>query len=698
MRSAICSLLLVAILVMNGFVHPVQDIRTLQPSPGAQFQPKVWGTRIVWSDYRSSNPTIALFDTTDASLSFLPSPHPSLDHLNPDLSSTLVVWEEGCSSCPHDIWALDLSSRQLLPIATSPADETTPAVSDSTIVWRSFNGSSHALIALDLSSGLTTTIASHPAQADFSFGRPLIDGSTIVWSENFSHSSHLVAFDLSSRSISPLATIPFPSPDYALSYPYLVFTDPALVLFHLPSGRTQTLFQGWLAHAPAIHGNLVVWAGGQDWERSDLDIYGFDLSTNRPFLISNHPARETAPDVFGERVVWQREENGTFQVVFLDLAGKRPPIPPVVAPVENVVPAISSPLAEAEERLPSPAGSPYKGMHGANGDGWQVAMPRSTDAIVGSNGSPYFGYHLVLDSDLGRPTGYPSPRGPTVGDLYRTIRVNFSKVVVVRLWPTLSPNPGGSVTPDAVGQQYIRLASTQDWVRMVQTGNEPNLEWPAACNQCRWVTGGETRVYTWNGIKDYRLYQAINQWYIDVWSVVEWYRGNHPDPTIRSRLLNMTRYTPPMAEIYCNLDNGQNFYSYLQPMIDRYDYFTYHVYPWPEFDALNGYVKNNTWPWFTSWLRTQISNGSILSRITEFGWNPGQMDRTGKTQRSQVWGNDGRWHTFCGDLQGFITYQRKNAYGVMVFLVQATDPVLEKHDALDDNGNPYAWFSCYRSW
>jgi len=74
------------------------------------------------------------------------------------------------------------------------------------------------------------------------------------------------------------------------------------------------------------------------------------------------------------------------------------------------------------------------------------------------------------------------------------------------------------------------------------------------------------------------------------------------------------------------------------------------------------------------------------------------MDRTGKTQRSQVWGNDGRWHTFCGDLQGFITYQRKNAYGVMVFLVQATDPVLEKHDALDDNGNPYAWFSCYRSW
>jgi len=339
----------------------------LAGGPGEQLRPCIWGTRIVWSDYRSSNPTIALFDTTDASLSFLPSPHPSLDHLNPDLSSTLVVWEEGCSSCPHDIWALDLSSRQLLPIATSPADETTPAVSDSTIVWRSFNGSSHALIALDLSSGLTTTIASHPAQADFSFGRPLIDGSTIVWSENFSHSSHLVAFDLSSRSISPLATIPFPSPDYALSYPYLVFTDPALVLFHLPSGRTQTLFQGWLAHAPAIHGNLVVWAGGQDWERSDLDIYGFDLSTNRPFLISNHPARETAPDVFGERVVWQREENGTFQVVFLDLAGKRPPIPPVVAPVENVVPAISSPLAELGKiswgRCESPVRPAPAGIH-----------------------------------------------------------------------------------------------------------------------------------------------------------------------------------------------------------------------------------------------------------------------------------------------------------------------------------------------
>jgi|GEM_PF-5725988 len=327
MRSVICSLLLTATLVMNGFIRPAESVRPLQRGPGEQLQPKIWGSRVVWTDYRTPNPTIALFDTSTASLSFLPAPNPNHVYLNPSLSDSLVVWEQGCPSCPHDIFAFDLSSHQLLPIATSPADESTPAVSNHTIVWRSFNGSSHAIIALDLSSGLTTTIASHPALPDFSFGRPLIDASTIVWSETSSHSSSLFAFDLSSHSSSLLATIPSPSLDYALSYPFLVFTNPALTLLHLPSGRSQTLPHGWLPHAPAIHGNLVVWADAQTFDHSHFDIYGFDLSSNLPFLVSNHPANETAPALFGEYVVWQREQNGLPQIVSLNLAGQRPPLP-----------------------------------------------------------------------------------------------------------------------------------------------------------------------------------------------------------------------------------------------------------------------------------------------------------------------------------------------------------------------------------
>ncbi|MGC8874792.1 MAG: hypothetical protein ACP5SI_10165, partial [Chloroflexia bacterium] len=99
-------------------------------------------------------------------------------------------------------------------------------------------------------------------------------------------------------------------------------------LFHLPSHQSRTLFQGWLSHAPAIHGNLVVWAEGRSFDSSLFDIYAFDLSSNQPFLVSNHPANETNPTLFGESVVWQREINGVPQIVSLHLAGKRPPLPP----------------------------------------------------------------------------------------------------------------------------------------------------------------------------------------------------------------------------------------------------------------------------------------------------------------------------------------------------------------------------------
>jgi len=691
---------------------------SLQPGPISQFQPRLEEPLVVWTEYQLSTEgigegNIILYDAktnrsqliagnaaTDSGL---------IDRLNPDISNNVIVWEDSrhtCPACPHDIFAYDLTTGREFPIAVGPADETTPSISGTRVVWRSYDGKRHALLGQDLATGERFEIASHPADGRFFYGRPVIDGSIVVWSEyegNPKSQPHTIyALNLVTGQRVTVARVWYPGSEYDISGHRIAWTGPLVTLYDIDTGQSRVLFQGWQAHAPAIQGDLVVWADGRNYDYTGFDIYGYDLRFDRPFLVSAAPGNESEPDIDGEQVVWQQEQDGVFRIVSLDLAGQRPEVPPLLPPNPAPSGPINTNLAEAGEATidASVLGNFFKGMHGANGDGWGVALPKSTDAIVNSSGVPYFNYHTVLNSDLWRQTGYPSPRGPTVGDLYRTIRVTYSKYVVVRLWPTLGPDRYLSNNPEDVAQQYISLASSQDWVNMVQTNNEPNVEWAVSCSSCRWeqYPGGPIRTYSWSGLFDYRLYQAINTWYQDVWYRVSYWRSNHPNPTIRTRLQNMTRYTPPMADIYRNLDNGQNFYTYLQSMIDLYDYFTYHVYPWPEFDAVNGYIKNNSWPWFTSWLQSQINSGAVWSRITEFGWNPGQMDRTGKTQRSSVWGNDGRWHTFCPDVQGFINNERHNAYGVMVFLVQSTDPALAKHDGLDDSGNPYYWFSCYRSW
>src|SRR5579875_4122847 len=61
---------------------------------------------------------------------------------------------------------------------------------------------------------------------------------------------------------------------------------------------------------------------------------------------------------------------------------------------------------------------------------------------------------------------------------------------------------------------------------------------------------------------------------------------------------------------------------------------------------------NNSWTWFSSWLQTNITNGTVRSMITEFGWNPGQMSICGLTQYDSWPGtgtcasSDGYTHTF----------------------------------------------------
>jgi len=58
--------------------------------------------------------------------------------------------------------------------------------------------------------------------------------------------------------------------------------------------------------SPAISGNVVVW---QDWgndpaDGSNLDIYGFDLSTGQEFGVRTDARFQGEPGISGDIVVW----------------------------------------------------------------------------------------------------------------------------------------------------------------------------------------------------------------------------------------------------------------------------------------------------------------------------------------------------------------------------------------------------------
>lgn len=96
------------------------------------------------------------------------------------------------------------------------------------------------------------------------------------------------------------------------------------------------------------------------------------MRSDRPFLVSATPGNESEPDVDGERVVWQQEQDGVFRIVSLDLAGRRPEVPPILLPIPALSRPLNTSLAEPGEVTTDASilGNFFKGMHGANGDGW----------------------------------------------------------------------------------------------------------------------------------------------------------------------------------------------------------------------------------------------------------------------------------------------------------------------------------------
>lgn len=251
----------------------------------------------------------------------------------------------------------------------------------------------------------------------------------------------------------------------------------------------------------------------------------------------------------------------------------------------------------------------------------------------------------------------------------------------------------------------------------MQINNEPNIEWPANCTGCKWTVNGQTRTYSWSGIYDFRLYQAINDFYTDAWWTIDWYKNNHSDPTIRGRLQQMEIWSPPMSDIYRDLNTTPptNLYGYLHGMFSTYGRMTYHAYPSPNYDGDGaGGLDNNSWnKGFDSWVRTNIGNSSLRSMITEFGWNPIQITSfydghamCNKYQH-QSWPandakcptSDGYTHNFQADVNRFLTYHRHGAEVVAVWIERGWNDQFDQQDrvnGIDPTGNVRTWLHDYQ--
>jgi beta propeller repeat protein len=95
------------------------------------------------------------------------------------------------------------------------------------------------------------------------------------------------------------------SPDY--SYIAMPYPSTSQKIITTTSGR---------AMCPDIYGNKIVW---QDNRNGDWDIYMYDLSTQKETQITTNSSDSINPVIYGNNIVWQDNRNGNWQIYAYDL-------------------------------------------------------------------------------------------------------------------------------------------------------------------------------------------------------------------------------------------------------------------------------------------------------------------------------------------------------------------------------------------
>jgi hypothetical protein len=660
------------------------------------------------------------------------------DQYEPAIAGSLVVWQDtghSCPTCEADIRGKDLAIGAEFAVATGPADQISPAINGRTVVWREADSERIRLLSRHLDSQVATELAAVARPGTIS--KPVMSADLVVWAEQVgANPAALRAYDRATGQVSKVADSGL---NYAVSGRRVVWTDPALWLTDLGTGTTALLDSGRTS-SPAIDGDTVVWNGLEAGPGPDL--IGMDLATKRHLLLVGGTERKRGARLIGDRLVWLSDEAGSSRVLSTPraqafaLAMPRPPRSALLpAAMTDADAAVEEPVLEALGHSTSFTRPTHKGMHAANDWGWATYM--ANDAL-GAPNQPFFGSIVVLQSDLGKGTGRGAPWGPTVADSLRHMQITWNTRIIVRLFPTSRPDQH---TPDHVGQKVISLVNAYDWVKHIQVDNEPNQvgdEWPPFCNPCQW----DGRTYVYQDRLDRRLYWQIRDFYTQAWYVIRYYRDNHPNPTIRARINELERWTPPMTDIYqvtINREaepdqNDLNMYEHLRSMIDLYATqdnrggvkrggFTYHTYPAPNWDIFTGSdrIYNNSWVWgFDGYVQDRVyyifdrnpnDPARWRSMITEFGWNPGQMIscsaplgrtmthntdwptdgviRPHEQRGSSCYTMDGRTHRFYTDIDMFLATERARAEVVAVWIVRGyTDETgLQRADGIT-SGNP----------
>ena len=242
-------------------------------------------------------------------------------HINPAIDGHRIVWQDERNS-HYDIYLYDLSTGSESRITNESNDQTEPAIDGMKIVWsdgRSMDASD--IFMYDLATSSETRISDTPEP--YNDIMPKISGNRIIW-ETFRWD--IYAYNWNSGASQTVGYFHAPKAGYDISGNLVVFSEYdgrsqniRLYDFLTDSYTEISSNPNYSSIRPSIDGNRLVW---QDNRNGNYDIYYYDLSINTEMRITTNSSDQTHPVISGNYIVWVDNRDGNENIYYYDLISK----------------------------------------------------------------------------------------------------------------------------------------------------------------------------------------------------------------------------------------------------------------------------------------------------------------------------------------------------------------------------------------
>lgn len=239
---------------------------------GNQEKPAIYGTQVVWQDDRNGDYDIYRKTLTGTETIVYSG---AGDQINLSISDSWIVWQDNRNGY-WNIYAYRLSDGQIRQLTNDVRDQVKPRVSGEIVVWEDYRNGLGEIYVHDLATSVETRITNNSYQQM----APAILNGAILWTDQRDGSRDIHFEALAAGQ------------DLRLNYE--------------PSDQDQATFNG-------IDTSVIFYT---DYTAglSDPNIALLSVTSGVGYFVSSNSARQEEPAAYDQRVVWQDDREGVWQI------------------------------------------------------------------------------------------------------------------------------------------------------------------------------------------------------------------------------------------------------------------------------------------------------------------------------------------------------------------------------------------------